>query len=836
MADKLSALCMALMRADSEAEVVAILTSAGYWNDTSAWRYLNDNEGNFSSIGNQQSEAIAALIEKVVNGVDSRLMNACWESGIDPTSPSAPRSIRDAVARFFEDKNDATTEQDGRISTWLPDKATNEGRLLTLAATGAMPLDGNPSISIADQGEGQEPDRFPDTFLSLNRSNKLRVHFVQGKFNMGGTGALQFCSGEHKLQLIVSRRNPALLRPGASSRATEWGFTIVRKEWPKDGSRSSVFTYLAPVGASPTSHGEVLSFKAPSWPIFPEADTKIRDAYARHAEYGSLIKLYEYHWQGNRSNIVSSRNGLLRRLDSGLPELALPVRIFECRTGYHGHSGSFATNVLGLAARLDKKQDKADNLEPGFPVGGVINLHGCQVKVRVYALKPKKAPEYRTPRQGVIFTVNGQSHATFPTDFFRRKAVGMSYLADSLLVLVDCSGIEGQMREDLFMNSRDRLRDMPLALSLEQEIELFLHADTTLKALRNTRREAELADKLEDSKPLTDVLQSILKSSPTLAKLFLLGIKLPSPFPPAAGTGEGSSDTFIGKTYPTFFRFRGMKDGEVLVRDAHLESRTRVAFETDAADDYLIRELDAGALRVLLTRGEHEEEEVTDWSTPGPHGGILGLSIISLPEGTKVGDELTYRIEMTDDSRIEAFSNQLTLRVRKAVSHTGGGNGPSPSAPNSGRGNDGGPSTLQLPNIKEVHEAEWGTYGHNEFSALTIINAGQSDAAAAGSATDVFDFFVNVDNKFLRIMQKESKDDPNLIKAKFIYGLVLVGLALLQEDRVTPRPKLEDGDEDVTPDIEANVEANVERMTRALGPVLLPMLQSIGSLTVGEDD
>jgi hypothetical protein len=104
MADKLSALCMALMRADSEAEVVTILTSAGYWNDRSAWRYLDDNDNNFSSIGNQQSEAIAALIEKIVNGVDSRLMNACWESGIDPTSPSAPRSIRDAVARLFEDK------------------------------------------------------------------------------------------------------------------------------------------------------------------------------------------------------------------------------------------------------------------------------------------------------------------------------------------------------------------------------------------------------------------------------------------------------------------------------------------------------------------------------------------------------------------------------------------------------------------------------------------------------------------------------------------------------------------------------------------------------------
>jgi hypothetical protein len=359
---------MTLMRADTEAEVVEVLKDAGYWSDASAWRYLGDNDNNYSSIGNQQSEPIAALIEKVVNSVDARLMNACWEGGIDPSSPSAPHSIREAVARFFEGKVAAVSDNDGRISTWPNDKTTAESRLLTLAATGAMPSDGRPSLSIADHGEGQEPDRFPTTFMSLQLSNKLRVHFVQGKFNMGGTGALQFCGTEHNLQLIVSRRNPALLPPGAPARAKEWGFTVVRREWPKDGSRSSVFTYLAPVGATATSHGEVLSFKVSSWPIFPQSDDKVRDAYARHAGYGSLVKLYEYEWQGTKSNIVSSGGGLLRRLDSGLPELALPVRVFECRPGYKGHGGSFATNVLGLAARMEK--DKAANLEPTFPVAG----------------------------------------------------------------------------------------------------------------------------------------------------------------------------------------------------------------------------------------------------------------------------------------------------------------------------------------------------------------------------------------------------------------------------------------------------------------------------------
>ena len=58
-------LCLALMRADPENEVVAVLTEAGYWYDPSRWRFFGDAENNFSTIGNQQSEAIAALVEKI---------------------------------------------------------------------------------------------------------------------------------------------------------------------------------------------------------------------------------------------------------------------------------------------------------------------------------------------------------------------------------------------------------------------------------------------------------------------------------------------------------------------------------------------------------------------------------------------------------------------------------------------------------------------------------------------------------------------------------------------------------------------------------------------------
>jgi len=62
----------------------------------------------------------------------------------------------------------------------------------------------------------------------------------------------------------------------------------VRREDPNDGRRSSVYTYLAPLGAQNSiRRGEVLHFAADSMPIFPEG----RNAYSRNAQWGTLIKL-----------------------------------------------------------------------------------------------------------------------------------------------------------------------------------------------------------------------------------------------------------------------------------------------------------------------------------------------------------------------------------------------------------------------------------------------------------------------------------------------------------------------------------------------------------------
>ena len=327
--DQIKELCLSLLYADEEEKIIDILREAGFWNDPLAWRAYGDSSGNFSTIGNQQSRPEAALVEKIVNSVDARLMNKCLAKGIDPCSNDAPQSIRHAVASFFEGR-EIEAESGGTIRGWDRPKRTEESKNITLAATGPRK---KPCLTIADIGEGQMPDQMPDTFLSIGRENKLRVPFVQGKFNMGGTGALKFC-GHHHFQLVISKRNPSIVQGLKEGDISDnlWGFTIVRRELPRKEAgavRNSVYKYLAPLARTTTggqNHGNVLRFSAESLPLMPEHN----NPYARTLEWGSALKLYNYDMRGFSSHILM-KDGLLYRLEILLPEIALPVRLHECR-------------------------------------------------------------------------------------------------------------------------------------------------------------------------------------------------------------------------------------------------------------------------------------------------------------------------------------------------------------------------------------------------------------------------------------------------------------------------------------------------------------------------
>jgi len=73
----------------------------------------------------------------------------------------------------------------------------------------------------------------------------------------------------------------------------------------------------------------------------------------------------------------------------------------------------------------------------------------------------------------------------------------MNYIADSILILADCSNFDGRSREDLFMNSRDRLSDVPLKSEIEKSLEKIVKEHPGLRELKTKRRQEDIGKKYQ---------------------------------------------------------------------------------------------------------------------------------------------------------------------------------------------------------------------------------------------------------------------------------------------------------------------------------------------------
>ena len=761
-------LCLKLAYAESEKEVIKILKGTDYWDNKGAWTYYGGRENNFSTIGNQQSKADQALVEKLINSVDTTYLAESYKLKIDPESKDAPQSISDAMIKFFNIEN-------GKLANLNALERTKLSENINLIATGSKT---SPSYSIVDKGEGQLPEEMKNTLLSLDKSNKLRIPFVQGKFNMGGTGVFRFC-GEKNLQLIISKRNPALLN---GQNKNEWGFTIVRRDDPRNNVRNSCYRYLAP-------NNSILKFQEDKLNLLPG---KYPNAYTEPLPWGTFIKLYEYNiGPGLRTNILFD---LYNRLSLLMPSLGLPIRLYERRSGYTGHT--FETTLSGLTVRLE--EDKRENLEDGFPTSATITINGQNLKVLMFAFKRKQKEKY-AKNEGVVFSINGQTHGFLTNSFFTRNSVQLGYIADSVLVLIDCSEIAGRHREDLFMNSRDRLSEGKLKSSIESELADLLKNHKGLRELKERRRREDIEGKLEDSKPLAEVIENILKNSPTLSKLFIKGIRLPNPF---NIKGSAPISQFEGKRFPYFFKLE--KDfPHSDPKLCPINHKFRIKYKTDAVNDYLYRDNDPGKFSIKIGGIENQNFSINLWN------GTAALQV-ELPTGISVDDMLHFESEVIDVNKAEPLKDEFFVKIGKKTKYSGGGGGIRRPPTGDENGTEKSKDQLALPNIRLVKEEDWEKYNFTKEHALKVIDSGEQG----------YDFYINIDNVHLLTEQKANTSiDHKLLSARYKYGMVLIGLAILKD--ADDNPENENGD---------NKFSKIVEVTKAISPILLPMISGLSEL------
>tara|TARA_B100001540_G_C15804041_1_gene641234 strand:+ start:686 stop:2992 length:2307 start_codon:yes stop_codon:yes gene_type:complete len=763
---------MSLLKSDDENEVKDILIKNNLWDSDVNWRLYGDRENNYSTIGNQQSNAEAAIVEKIINSVDAVLIKKCKDNDIDPASVDAPKSIVDALEKYFNiDK--------GKLSNITKSERTELAKNIGFVSSGTRT---DPCYSIFDNGEGQHPEDFPKTFLSLNSSNKISIKFVQGKYNMGGSGVLDFC-GQEKFQFILSKKNDI------NYQKNKWGFTLVRRR-AKENLKIPIFEYL-------TIDEKIPSFSKEYMQILP---SRYPDPHGEKFYKGSFIKLYNYRLTAPalKTNILFDLN---YRLSLLMPELGLPVRLYERRDKPNPWKGkSFESTLAGLNVRLE--DDRGNNLEEEFspPPSAEINIKGNSLKVTLFVFKKDKSENFRT-KEGVLFTVNGQTHGGIEKFKFKNKSYGLNFLSKDLLVIIDCSKMDQISKNDLFMPSRDRLRDGELQKEIEKQIQSYLSNHQGLKKLNNERRQELVANKIDENKPLANTIEKILKKSPLLSTLMLPGIRISNPYNTKKQT---EITTFSGQEFPSYFDPKKVFTKEN-PKIANLNQRFKFQYKTDVLNNYITRDKDPGNI-VLKCNGERVDNfSLNFWN------GTATLNV-ELPDNTNIGDVLIYSSEVSDIKNYDPFKSDFVVIIDSEKDTNRSSTKSIRKEPHGDKkdGTSDSNTNLSIPEPTLVYKDKWSDHEFNEYSCLRIESHEEGD-----------DIFINMENKFYLIHKNSvSKNDYELVDNKYKTAMVLVALALLWDLKDNKSGKEEEIDR----------HSFIKHASSSIARVIMPMIDELANL------
>lgn len=638
-----------LITSQDEQELQKVIDNSSILQDQNNWYPLGGNENNFSTIENQQASSIGALIEKLTNSIDATLMKKCYQKNIDPKSQNAPKTMQKAVEVFYGDKfnwlNPSFVKTQSLDIQVIADGTTRkEG---ARARNGKIPYD--TSLIIYDNGEGQNPQDFETTFLSIGKGNKNDILFVQGKYNMGGTGAIVFC-GKNRYQLIASKKHDG---------KGEFGFTLVRKhpfsDEDKRTKKNTWYEYFKIDG------------KIPSFSI-ESIDLGLFD---REFTTGSIIKLYSYDLPEGARSVISK--DLKDRVDEYLFEPALPILMVDKKERYPDDRNLQRVS-FGLKQRLEKGEDKDSKyLDDYFTIEHDSSKVG-KAKITSYIFKTKVGDkstkdsrntiknEFFRSNMYVVFTMNGQVQGHLTNEFITRS-LKFPLLKDHLLIHVDCTNMEYDFRSQLFMASRDRLKEGEEYRYLRELLANELKS-SKLDTIHKSRKDAISID----SSNTGDLIKSFTKNLPLnndllklLDKTFDLekrDEKKKKSKPNANKTKQKEEKEFIPKRFPSYFNLANSNNGTNAVKIQKGKSK-KIQFDTDVENHYFDRDDDAGELNLSIvdinsnnTEGGNkvgEPKEISESfniSKSSPENGKIKLSLEPNSE-LEIGDSIQIKVELT---------------------------------------------------------------------------------------------------------------------------------------------------------------------------------------------
>ena len=198
---------------------------------------------------------------------------------------------------------------------------------------------------------------------------------------------------------------------------------------------------------------------------------------------------------------------------------------------------------------------------------------------------------------------------------------------------------------------------------------------------------------------------------------------------------------------------------------------------------------------------------------------------LSLPIEAKAGDRFTIESRVDDPTLVEPFVSHIRLTVSDNRKRKGG-QGKKKSKPGAGAGKLGKGKGITLPKVISVKEGDENWQRHKFDSGIACHVLSELIPANGKDAVE-HTFYINLSNTCLVTEMKYQKVDPRILEAKFKYGNVLLGLAMLHDDE-NNKEKRNDQEKEIS------VQDQIRLVTSAVSPVLLPMIDQLSGLSEDE--
>jgi hypothetical protein len=636
-----------LIKATTQEEITDLIKLHPFFKNCK-WVPYGNQENNAGTIKAQSPDPVGALVEKITNGIDALLIRMCWDSKIDPTSPSAPQSQNDAIRKFFGDKV-ANFE--------LSDKEVREIALKTVRII-AEGTPEKPTISIFDFGEGQHPKDFPKTFLSIGGSNKIKIKFAHGVYNQGGSAALKFCGNGY--QLILSRRAPNI-RNGAEDL---WGFALVR-EWYEPGFKAESYQYCV-------VNDEVPSIPYESLKILPDGDA---------FESGSFVRLFSYTLKNPNFFITGQRDReLAREINKRYFSMPLPIQLNELRTQLRGWSEkNKVTRIYGLWRLLKKQFDDKTIIRTVLPLKAELGVFGLRnIEIAVLNDEGDAGQSYKNQQEKIFLTVNGQSQHTESINFLKTNCL-LPDLAPYMIVHIDLSNATYQANK-IFHTARSGVIDIPEYAEFHKRLTDSIKGDETLKELNREYKERKLKNAQPEDKDLSRYIGRLVKDNPFLAALLNAGEEVPTEKP------KGPKKDYVGEYIPTVFDIGENK------KEIPYNRYARVRIKTDAVNDYLTRAKDKGEFRWTSSK----LVQINQYSLKDGFLPIRIEPVVDAKPGSV--DTITFELTRPNQDSLKADLKIIIGQFEEPKTSPHG----TPKPPTK--------LALKLPELKAVPKEDWGNF------------------------------------------------------------------------------------------------------------------------------